>query len=96
VVEATEVEQRVELELPRIAIIMEYYLSKERHLSFLGLLVQLKYAHCLNYIEPLADLVFNLTGFAFGFFTFDQPIAAQSSEIARLEEHPKLTSKYPG
>lgn len=94
--EATVVELRVVLGLQLITIIMEYYLLKEQLLSDLGLLIRLKYARCLNYIGPQADLVFNLTGFAFGFFSFDLLITIQSSETIRLVEHPKLMSGYPG
>lgn len=94
--EATGAEQRVVLGLQPITIIMECSLLKERLLSDLGLLIQLKYARCLNYTGPLADLAFNLTGFAFRFFSFDQLIATRSSETVELVEHPKLMSRYPG
>ena len=48
IAEAIEVEQLMVLGLQLITIVMEYSLLKERHLTDLDRLIQLRYARCLN------------------------------------------------
>jgi hypothetical protein len=91
-----ETRQEMAVGLQLIVEMAERWSLIEQTQTYLTLLIQLKYGHYRNYIGPLAKLVFNLTGFAFKSFAFDQLAAAQSSEITKLVEHLKtvLESKY--